>query len=260
MKKEIKGFIAGSLCASLCTAAVSHAAGWFESINVTRNSATISVDSVPINADNFIYNDTTYVPLRAVTEALGCSVFWDEEKREIAIDNLPLLKTFLATKAVSQLEVIYFTADAICEFPGDYIDAVGYILHDTYTYDNQKRYEQKLETLKNYITMCYDSYNSNDTWYLKNMMENNELESVSPDTVTNILESFNKQYEELNTALNEIKSMYPYSPSPEWTQRSNSFYSRLDDIQQRCLDITTEIVDLRNALFSYIYSQYLHEQ
>lgn len=260
MKKEIKGFIVGSLCASLCTAAVSHAAGWFESINVTRNSATISVDSVPINADNFIYNDTTYVPLRAVTEALGCSVFWDEEKREIAIDNLPLLKTFMATRALAQFELFYTVADFTDDYRRDYMDAVGYILDDFYTYETQKKYELSLESLKNDITMCYDSYNSDVSWHLKYLIENNELESISPEAITNILSSLSKQYEELNTALNEIKSMYPYSPSPEWTQRYNSLYSRLDDIHQRCYDTMTDIVTVRNALFNYIYAQWLHAQ
>ena len=34
-----------------------------------------------------ILNDRTYMPLRAVGEALGCDVDWDEENRTVIIEN-----------------------------------------------------------------------------------------------------------------------------------------------------------------------------
>ena len=46
-------------------------------IEVWQNSIEIYVEGEKIIADNFVYNDTTYVPIRAVAESLGATVDWD---------------------------------------------------------------------------------------------------------------------------------------------------------------------------------------
>lgn len=45
-----------------------------EMIEVYRNHVTIEVDGEKVNVDNFIYDDTTYAPLRAVAEMLNKDV------------------------------------------------------------------------------------------------------------------------------------------------------------------------------------------
>ena len=77
MKNEIKGFICGVVSATLITGAVS-AVGIWDSIDVLKNDVKVVVNGENITADNFLYNDTTYLPLRAVSEALGQSVEYDE--------------------------------------------------------------------------------------------------------------------------------------------------------------------------------------
>jgi hypothetical protein len=56
-------------------------------IEVAVNSLTIKVNGSKINTDNFVYNGTTYVPLRAVSESLGKEVVWDNETRTVHIDE-----------------------------------------------------------------------------------------------------------------------------------------------------------------------------
>jgi hypothetical protein len=51
------------------------------------NTVTIKVNGKIVEADNMIYEGTTYVPLRAVSEMLGKEVTWDEASREIRIND-----------------------------------------------------------------------------------------------------------------------------------------------------------------------------
>lgn len=125
MKKEIKGFIAGALSVSLLSAGVSYAAGWLENISVVKNSTTISANYKPVNADNFIYNDTTYVPLRALTESLGCVVMWNEETRDISVNNAPLDNAKLAVRALSDLDLIRATNELIDSKNDFYINCIN---------------------------------------------------------------------------------------------------------------------------------------
>ena len=78
MKKEIKGFVCGVVVAAIIGAGIASAAGTWESIDVLRNDINIVVNGQPVEVDNFLYNDTTYVPLRAVSSTLGENVDYDE--------------------------------------------------------------------------------------------------------------------------------------------------------------------------------------
>lgn len=78
MKKELKGFVCGVVVSAIIGAGVVSAAGNWESIDVLRNDINIVVNGQPVEVDNFLYNDTTYVPLRAVSSTLGENVDYDE--------------------------------------------------------------------------------------------------------------------------------------------------------------------------------------
>lgn len=77
MKKELKGFVCGAVSMMVIAGAVS-AAGVWDTIDVLRNDITVVVNGENVTADNFLYNDTTYLPLRAVSEALNQTVTYDE--------------------------------------------------------------------------------------------------------------------------------------------------------------------------------------
>ena len=75
----MKKFICGILIGSICTLAVgSVASGIWDNISVLKNDINVVVNGVRVTSDNFLYNDTTYLPLRAVSEALGKSVIYNE--------------------------------------------------------------------------------------------------------------------------------------------------------------------------------------
>ena len=75
MKKFISGMCIGLIAGMSATII---AAGTFEQIDVLRNDITVKVNGEVVDADNFVYNDTTYLPLRAIGEKLGLDVQYDE--------------------------------------------------------------------------------------------------------------------------------------------------------------------------------------
>jgi hypothetical protein len=58
-----------------------------KTIKVTMNSIKLVVNGKSVESDNFIYDGTTYVPLRQVTEMLGKQVLWDDATRTVKIDG-----------------------------------------------------------------------------------------------------------------------------------------------------------------------------
>ncbi len=75
MKKFICGIVVGAVC-SMTIGGL--ATGVWDNISVLRNDITVVVNGETVTADNFLYNDTTYLPLRAVSTALGENVDYDE--------------------------------------------------------------------------------------------------------------------------------------------------------------------------------------
>ena len=85
--KNIKGFIAGFLCCALLSATIAFADDLFETISVKRGAMNIFVNGKPIEVDNILYNDLTYIPLRAYSEFLDKVVSYDEYTKDIRVDD-----------------------------------------------------------------------------------------------------------------------------------------------------------------------------
>ena len=76
----MKKFICGLVIGSICTLSIgSLANGVWDNISVLKNDINVVVNGETVTADNFLYNDITYLPLRAVSEALGESVNYDDK-------------------------------------------------------------------------------------------------------------------------------------------------------------------------------------
>ena len=76
--KKMKNFVLGILVGALLVSVPVLADDIWEKIDVVRNKIAVVVDGEKINADNFLFNDTTYVPIRAVAEKLGVSVAYKD--------------------------------------------------------------------------------------------------------------------------------------------------------------------------------------
>ena len=63
------------------------ASAQYEDINADKNTINIIVDGQRVVADNFLYNDTTYVQLRKIAEMLGKKVEWIESESAAHIND-----------------------------------------------------------------------------------------------------------------------------------------------------------------------------
>lgn len=86
MKKILAILIIGII---LLLSATTFAGGYFKRIDVLINNIKIEVDGNKIKTDTepFIYNDRVFVPLRPISEGLGCEVTWDKIENKVIINK-----------------------------------------------------------------------------------------------------------------------------------------------------------------------------
>jgi len=157
MKKRIQGIIIGFLTATLLSGITVWAATGSQSISVTYRNIKLYVDGALITpkdvsgniVEPFIYNGTTYLPVRAVGEALGKQVDWDGDTSSVYVGgmpNRPALEVPLYNKP-------YFEIG----------DSAGYLASGNITYNSIKIYTNKYNKLDNsqYSYINYVSYHIN---------------------------------------------------------------------------------------------------
>lgn len=94
MKKQLKGFVVGSvLTAILMFSFTGFAESISKTINVFENAINIKVNGKTIEVPNYLIGESTYIPLRAVSEMLGKDVLWDETTSTASINDKIAQKT-----------------------------------------------------------------------------------------------------------------------------------------------------------------------
>ena len=86
MKKILKYFVVGVIILTLL-AGTAIGETITKTIEVVYNTVNITVNGTKIEADNILYNGTTYVPLRAVAEVLDKEVGWDQNTLTASIND-----------------------------------------------------------------------------------------------------------------------------------------------------------------------------
>ena len=87
MKKTIKGFVLGLIIATLLMS-TAFGAGVKKTIEVAFDSINLTVNGAKVDAETIVYNETTYVPLRAAAEMLGKDVGWDQATQTASINDM----------------------------------------------------------------------------------------------------------------------------------------------------------------------------
>ena len=113
----MKKFICGILVGLICTLSIGTlATGIWDNISVLKNDIKIVVNGNEVAADNFVYEDTTYLPLRAVSEALEQSVEYDEttntayigERKDDSLSNNEIKSKYIPTSDLLNNDQYYF--------------------------------------------------------------------------------------------------------------------------------------------------------
>lgn len=85
--KNVKTFLIGALCGAMIVSAPALANGVKQLIEAELNTINITVNGAKVEAENILYNDRTYVPLRAIAEMLGKEVTWDGNTNTAGIND-----------------------------------------------------------------------------------------------------------------------------------------------------------------------------
>lgn len=99
MEKRVQGFIAGTLLGIMLSSGIAIASNTTTLYDVMTNGIKIFVDGQKINpkdangnkVEPFIYNGTTYLPVRAVADALGKAVYWDGPNYTVYLGKAPAI-------------------------------------------------------------------------------------------------------------------------------------------------------------------------
>lgn len=89
MKKTFKGIVLGIIIATLLMS-TALGASIQKTIDVVFNKVNVTVNGKAVQGENILYEGTTYVPLRAISEMLDKEVGWDGNTNTASInDKLP---------------------------------------------------------------------------------------------------------------------------------------------------------------------------
>ena len=106
MSKRFSGIVCGFLIAMLTTSAISYAAQKTDILNIVYRDIKLKIEEELITprdasgnvVEPFISDGTTYLPVRAVAEALNRDVSWENETSTVVISGKPLKELRLASE------------------------------------------------------------------------------------------------------------------------------------------------------------------
>lgn len=133
MKK--RKILVAVLCCSLALVTVAYATNATKSIQAAYMNIKLVIDGVPVTpkdsngttVEPFIYNGTTYLPVRAVGEALGKQVGWDGKTKTVYIGEVPGQVTYLLDVCKPYESYLFETPTAFAMAGKTY--ANGFTLH-----------------------------------------------------------------------------------------------------------------------------------
>lgn len=104
MKKTVKGFLMGTLSTTFIFSGIVYASTGTKSIEVIYDNIKIYKDNVLCEVKDangtviepFIYNGTTYMPVRGTADLAGMQVTWDGASKTVYLwDKIPANETYL---------------------------------------------------------------------------------------------------------------------------------------------------------------------
>ncbi len=141
---RLKDMLLGAMVATLIVGAVpiAYAKVADTMIPVSYNSIKVLVDGKELKTDKepFTYDGTTYLPVRAVAEAVGKEVKWDSATKTVTLNNKEATaetetKTNTEVKKETTANGFAFSSEYLVESSGNYTYVTGEI-----TNQNNKKY------------------------------------------------------------------------------------------------------------------------
>lgn len=148
MKKKVYFKVLGATIIALllgCTNAIAKQST--ENIQVSYSDIKMVVNGVPVEPKDangskiepFIYNGTTYLPVRAVGDAFGQEVTWDGNTKTVYIGDAPNSTTYL-TDVCPPYDYTYYHSDETFEMDGKKYNAGSFYFHSINTMQGDALY------------------------------------------------------------------------------------------------------------------------
>ncbi len=161
MKKRLQGLITGMLIGALLTSGIVFAKNIQETINAVYMNVKLVIDGEEITpkdangniVEPFIYNGTTYLPVRAIGEVFNKDVHWDGENATVYVGDIvkPAKEVYLYDKP-------YIECGNPSEFIAGESDKYGHLENISTKYlgfdlsENEYSKEDKRRHYYNYVT------------------------------------------------------------------------------------------------------------
>ncbi|MGG1550287.1 NPCBM/NEW2 domain-containing protein [Paenibacillus ferrarius] len=125
--KDLKGFLVGFSCCALLSSGVAYASYGGTQIEVFYKKLQYAINGTvleSLDGQGFIFEGSTYVPLRMVSEALDKEVKWDGTTNTIRINDK-------VTKLTSDYKVIE-TKSLLDIWNNENLEAIGFLARNTW--------------------------------------------------------------------------------------------------------------------------------
>lgn len=168
MKRELKGFIVGIVVTCLFMSSV-NAASIKQAIEVAFNQINVQVNGVQVDEDNFLYNKTTYVPLRTLSDKMGFEIIWDEETKTANVCNSQYLRKINQDGLVEykDLTMFYRNSEGKLYQHSILIPSIDIVMHDERMYVNAVIAYQLYQIQKKRILFTNSHMNPEISGYVK---------------------------------------------------------------------------------------------
>ena len=248
MKKILSIIVSLTLIASstLCANA--------ETIDVNLNSVTVFADGQKLDAPNILWNGSTYIPLRATLERLGCFVDWEPTTKSAITFNAKAYISSILCKLQTQLFTIQtdlWAASQIEKEVTSYRNTVLYSDFNGYLASDDIIYKYGLIEHDNYFMTMGSGASSTEYFsYINTDEVETACAALGYDIrkYRNILLQAHNYCDNIKSALQSLDkawktgaSMY-IDQSTEYMEEANNCWNTASD----------EIFNLKQIIFEYI--------
>ena len=185
MKKEFKGFVSGVLVMGLAVGLMGTAVATAkkESVIAEYSDIKIFLENAPVTptdangnvVEPFSIDGTTYLPVRAIGDALGLDVEWEADRRAVLLSSKS--GSYQAEKCYNNFSVPDFQniigADAYVKATYDTTGLSNYYDPNKFTGDTKDNYVTKYAQLLNKYGFYYTSHDKDDSWNYTSMNQIN---------------------------------------------------------------------------------------
>lgn len=171
---------------SLFSGAVGYAAGEWENIWVQFDSVNLMVNGQNVTSSNLLYNDRTYVPLRACAEMLGSTVGWDQNSNTASItggSDIDAVKMKATAQLMERFNLITEVALRLEVCERDFNEYYSLALGNTYGKD--KIYAQSISYFNQTIEMYNECIAS-----IPKINSDLQLIHLDPSDIPNMIENY----------------------------------------------------------------------